>query len=198
MMLVILFKRVTNGGNVSRRAYYVLSAVTTIESWFRQFFCICQLINICCMVSRKLNFSFKPIQKSGNEKISCKYIPIYRRSFNERNKQAMQQIKHKEMTPSKFHHFSSFIKDILQLVYGFNLHTYTCFFLSIFIIAYQYLKRHLYCVSYSRRKICQHFFSLALLLVYHHGDKIMVFKNYDINIKKPQAHTCRGVTGGNN
>jgi hypothetical protein len=100
--------------------------------------------------------------------------------------------------PRKFHHFSSFIKSFLQLVYSFNLHTYTCFLLSDFIIASQCLKSHLYCVSYSSRKICQHFCSLALLLAYQHGDKIMVFKNYDINIKKPQAHTCRGVTGGNN
>ena len=49
----------------------------------------------------------------------------------------------KTVPPSEFNSFNGFIKNFLQLVYGFNLHTYTCFLLSGFIIASQCLKSHL-------------------------------------------------------
>lgn len=129
-------------------------------------------LNNCriCMLDRS-HFGF--IDTSSNKKKNKRPFPvkIYAWGCQEAKSNNATNDQKENVPPSEFNSFNGFIKNFLQLMYGFNLHTYTCFFLSIFIIASQCLKSHLYCVSYSSRKICQHLFSLALLLAYQHGEK---------------------------
>lgn len=141
MILAILLKRCTNRGNISRGAYSMWSTISFIKCWFTQFARIGQHITVTWVMSRKLNLSFKPIQSNGNCKVTYKYAPIDRRSFDKCNSKTVQQIKDKEMTPSKFHHLKGFIKSVLHFMYGLNLHV---FFLShIAIMAVKLLKNHL-------------------------------------------------------
>lgn len=106
---------------------------------------------------RKLNIRLNPINKEGDSQDYCQFININNSSRNHAFEKHSEHTKYKEVTPSEFNRFDSFIKSILQLAYGFNLHFYSSHSYNS-IMTSKSLKSYLFdsdiynCLGYSGKK----------------------------------------------
>jgi hypothetical protein len=165
MILVILrhFSAV-----VSRRTHIKGVAIPGRRTFFRRVVCprrlltkgLCNglvILMVRVMNSRKPIISFKPVQKDSTYQFETKHLPINCWVRYESYQKHSEHTKYKEMTPSEFNRFDSFIKGILQLVYGFNLHFYSSLS-DASIMTSKSLKSYLFdsdiynCLGYSGKK----------------------------------------------
>lgn len=125
---------------------------------------------------RKLNFSFKPIQKSCSYQLEAKQLPVNSWIIYVSHQKQRKYTAHKEMTPSEFCQFNDLIKNILHFMYGLNLHVY---FLSyVCIMPLILLKNHL------QSEVFTHYFKKCCRNTIEHN----LFKCYSYNNLKTMEH----------